>query len=49
MIQWIQEEVESDNLASNVSLANELLHTYFKVTVSESHCSFVDFTTLKKL
>lgn len=46
VIQWIQEEVESDSLASNVSSASELLQTYFKVStsqLSESLCSFVDF------
>lgn len=31
VIQWIQEEVESDNLASNVSSAHDLLQTYFQV------------------
>eukprot|EP00064_Thunnus_orientalis_P024673 superscaffoldBa00010964_g24976 len=31
VIQWIQEEVESDNLASNVSSAHDLLQTYFQM------------------
>ncbi|KAM7385256.1 hypothetical protein PAMP_001345 [Pampus punctatissimus] len=30
VIQWIQEEVKSDNLASNVSSAHDLLQTYFQ-------------------
>ncbi|XP_020511011.1 follistatin-related protein 1-like [Labrus bergylta] len=31
VIQWIQEELQSDSPASNVSVANELLQTYFKM------------------
>uniref|UniRef100_A0A673CQW4 Follistatin-like 1a n=1 Tax=Sphaeramia orbicularis TaxID=375764 RepID=A0A673CQW4_9TELE len=30
VIQWIQEEVESDNVSSNASSAHDLLQTYFK-------------------
>ncbi|KAM7408323.1 hypothetical protein PAMA_002159 [Pampus argenteus] len=30
VIQWIQEEVKSDNLASNVSSSHDLLQTYFQ-------------------
>lgn len=32
VIQWVQEEVGSDDLTSNASSTNEILQTYFKVT-----------------